>query len=108
MYPTLEQIRNWLQVSVSALPDEQLAVIRDGEIADQLRVCRVEDDGESDPAIPAPLIEALYRRCARAVAARGVPLGYIQMEDGYGAQTMMRVDSEVQRLEGPWRKFNFA
>lgn len=108
MYPTLAQIRAWISVSESALPDDQLSVIRDGEIAEQARICRIGDEGESDPLIPAPLIEALYRRCARAVAARGIPLGYTQMEDGYGAQTLMRVDAEVARLEGPWRKFNFG
>lgn len=106
--PTLVEIRDWLKVSTDHVSDHDLSVIRDGEIANQRDECRISADLETAGMLPAPLVASLYRRCARAVAARGIPLGYRSGDDEYGPVRLPSYDAEISRLEGPRRKFNFG
>lgn len=100
---TLAEVRAFIQVPISALSDDQLQVLLDGETANQARMCRV------DPVIIEPTLdEALQRRVARAVAARGVPLGLLGDSGEYGPVAMRRFDGEIERIEQPWRRFVFG
>ena len=95
---TLEDAREWIDVPASMLPDDQLQLILDAEAATQAATCTITLDTEQ-PALDA----ALLRRVARAVAARGVPLGIIGQDAEFGAVRLPSWDAEIQRYEGPWR-----
>lgn len=94
--PTPDQVRTWTGVSASSLDEEQLAIILDAEVYGQAQVCRV------DPYNP-NLYQAVLRRCARHIAARGLPLGMTSGESEYGPARLATFDAEVERLEGPNR-----
>lgn len=106
--PTLVEVRNWLKVTVAAISDHDLEVIRWAEIGNQQDECRIPADLAAAGQLPAPLVATIYRRCARAVAARGIPLGFRSGDDEYGPARLASWDAEIARLEGPWRKFVFG
>jgi hypothetical protein len=95
-YPDLAQIRAWIQVPATVLPDEQLEVIAAAEQVAQSRL----DWGGGD--LPADASAAFYRRVARSCAAKGIPLGILAADAEYGTVRMNRVDSEIERLEAPY------
>ena len=103
--PTLEQARHWMDdLTTEQLSEADLQTIVSGENRAQARICR----DCADPAgRPEDLVEALYRRYARAVAARGVPLGTVNSE-AWGPSRLLAFDGEIERLEGPARKFVFG
>ena len=99
---TLTQARDWIQVPVSVLPDDQLQVFLDGEMDNQAKLCFIDPD-----VVQAGLNEALLRRVARAAAAKGVPLGLVG--DGeYGPARIAISDAELERVEGPFRLVVFG
>jgi hypothetical protein len=106
--PTLLQVREWLKVTDEQVSDADLAVIRSGELDNQATDCRIPADLARVGLLPAALVAAVYRRCARAVAARGLPLGYRAGDGEFGAQTIPAYDGEINRYERPWRKFVFG
>lgn len=106
--PTLGEVREWLKLSAAQLSDHDLDVIRNAEIGNQADECRIPADLTAAGLLPAPLVASIYRRCARAVAARGVPLGYRSGDDEYGPVRLPSYDAEISRLEGPLRRFSFG
>jgi hypothetical protein len=106
--PTVVEVRAWLKLSTDQVSDHDLDVIRDAEIANQTQECRIPADLAAVGLLPAPLVATVYRRCARAVAARGVPLGYRSGDDEYGPMRLPSYDAEISRLEGPLRRFVFG
>jgi hypothetical protein len=88
------------------LDDDQLGRIYLAEVDLQDSYCDV------DPYTDA-LAMALLRRCARAAAAKGLPLGTLPLQmtgypDAYGAQILPRLDAEIERYEAKHRKIAIA
>ena len=107
-FPSVSDVRAWCQISAASLTDVQLKQVVDAEQANQAMYCRVPTTGDPpalDPdAWPAALSQAIYRRVAREVAGRGIPLGLIaDLASESGAQRLSTFDAEVERLEGPYR-----
>lgn len=100
--PDVDAVRAWCQCSDTAVTDEQLQQVIDAEAVNQTKACRMFDPADRDP----DLIQALFRRVARVLAARGVPLGLTDGEQGPARLTAF--DGEIQRLEGFDRKFTFG
>jgi hypothetical protein len=107
-WPTLAEVRKWLDVPVSELTDAMLADVYTAEVELQIEYC------DTDP-YRFGLRMALFRRCARAAAARGLPLGTLPIQtsgygdaSSYGAMLLPRIDAEIERYEGPWRKIAIA
>jgi hypothetical protein len=98
----LAELRAWIQVPATVLSDPQLQQVLDAETILQARACTT-----GDPLAP-DLVQALYRRVAREVAARGVPLGMLGADSEYGPQRLSRWDAEVDRLEAPNRRLVFG
>jgi hypothetical protein len=94
--PTPEEVRTRLGVPVETVPDDELADVLAGEIDGQDEDCRTEP-------YPASLRLALFRRCARSLAAKGVPLGILM--DEFGSTSLRANDAEIFRLEGKWLRF---
>lgn len=94
--PDVAKVRRWTGVSASSISDEDLGLVLEAEVDGQAEVCRV------DP-YNAALYQAVLRRCARHLAARGVPLGMTSGEAEYGPARLASFDAEVERLEGPYR-----
>lgn len=94
--PDLAMVRAWVGVPVSSLSDGQLQGIIDAELGAQAAVCKV------DPWQP-ELTQTLYRRVGREIAAMGLPLGVIAPDSEYGGASLPRFDSEIERLERPYR-----
>lgn len=106
--PTTAQVRAWLNLSTAQISDHELEVIRFAELGNQLDECRVPAELAAAGLLPATLVASMYRRCARAVAARGVPLGYRSGDDEFGPLRVTSYDVEVSRLEGPLRRMVFG
>ena len=103
--PTVDQVRDWCQVLESACSNEQLEQVMAGEAANQAKACLLSsedpDDRDDD------LLQAFYRRCARQLAARGVPLG-VTPNGEQGPMRLASFDAEIDRLEGHDRRFHFG
>ncbi|MBO0713509.1 MAG: hypothetical protein J2P59_02045 [Acidimicrobiales bacterium] len=114
--PTVADVREWAGVPQADISDDQVGVILAAEAEGQaafinwnLPLFDTVPEGE----IPEALRQALLRRCARAIAARGLPLGTLPTAAaGVGAPygltpttvILPRLDNEVERLEGPFRQ----
>jgi hypothetical protein len=105
--PSLEEVRHWIGVSDFELPDEELARILAAETGVQAADCDVPDP------YPEELALAMLRRCARAAAARGLPLGSLPLPESglgapYGAPAIPRLDAEIERYEHAHRVIAFG
>lgn len=106
--PSLEDIQAYL-VSVSAVYDEtDVEDAYNAELVDQANRCKFPAD-PAEPAdplpYPTPLARALKRRVHRNLAMGALPLGYQQtITDVAAVNTRVGSDSEINRLEGPYRK----
>jgi len=94
--PTAAQVRARLGLPLSAVPDLELQEVLEGEVDSQNIAC------QTTPYL-ADLREALYRRVARALSAKGLPLGV--MSDEFGTTSLRATDAEIMRWEGPHMKF---
>jgi hypothetical protein len=95
-YPALAEVRAWLKVPATILPDTELEVIAAAEQATQVHL----DWGSGE--LPADARAAFYRRCGRAAAAKNIPLGILAADAEYGTVRLSRWDSEVERLEAAY------
>jgi hypothetical protein len=96
-YPDLAAVRAWTGVPATAMPDDVLQNVCDAESAAQGEVCTIGD------TLSADLSQAFLRRVARHVAARGVPLGLLNVDAEFGSSRLSKWDAEVERLEAPHR-----
>lgn len=97
--PTVDAVRAWIQVPATILDDPQLAGVIGSEAELQLALLTFDPLGPYRDDV----VQALYRRVARQVAARGVPLGILGSDAEYGGVYLGRWDAEIARLEGPSR-----
>jgi hypothetical protein len=95
--PTLDEIRAWVMVPMTVIDDATLQQVTDAELALQTARCLVPAE------YPAALAQALYRRVARELAAKGLPLGMLADPEYGGAVRLPGMDVEVNRLEAPYR-----
>ena len=100
--PPIEDVRTWIQVPVTIMENDQLQKVIDAETLLQARACTTGAELTPD------LVQAIYRRVAREVAARGVPLGILGADSEYGPTRLSQFDAEIARLEGPSRKIVFG
>jgi hypothetical protein len=105
--PDLEEVREWIGVSDFELSDVQLARILAAETGLQAADCDIPDP------YPDELGLAMLRRCARAAAARGLPLGSLPLPDtgqggNHGAMVLPRLDAEIERYEHEHRVIAFG
>jgi hypothetical protein len=94
------EVRQWIGVPTSALSDDQLQRVYDAELDAQAQVCIIPDDPDAYPAVA---VEGLFRRVARVVAARGLPLGMMATESEYGPARLPSTDAEIARTEATIR-----
>lgn len=97
--PDLDDVKTYLKID---LEDESQDVDVQGaleaEIQAQRDICRIPDE------FSASLREALFRRVARNLALRGLPLMVLRGNAEIGDLTPPGRDPEVRRLEAPHRK----
>ncbi len=108
--PGIPEVRAWADVPASLVSDDQIELIIAAERQIQEAYCdwivTFDDDGTT---LPDALAQALLRRCARAIAARGLPLGSLPPSSTgtgyeYGVMSVLpRLDAEVERYEAPFR-----
>lgn len=104
--PTLQEVRDWTALTQAAISDDLLDGVRLSELEVQARTCWLgTPDQVADPnaAYPADLRQALYRRCARQVAARSIPLGLVDSGGEYTPARVPTWDAEITRLEASRR-----
>lgn len=104
--PDEQQVRDWMQIPEADLPAWQLGMIWRAELGLQAVYNAVEPYTDW-------LAMALLRRCARAAAAKGLPLGTLPIQmtgfpDAHGALIIPRLDAEIERYEAPTRIIAFA
>ena len=95
-YPTLAELRTWLKVPATILPDAELEVIAAAEQTQQARLAW--GAGE----LPGDILAAFYRRCARHASAKNIPLGILAADAEFGTVRLSRWESEVERLEAAY------
>lgn len=108
-WPDVSVVRDWIGVSEAEISRDQLELIMNAEIELQLTYLTFNFPDPSDP--PEPIVQALLRRCARVVAARGLPLGTmppamsgVGAPYGVGNPThLARWDAEVEKFESPYK-----
>jgi hypothetical protein len=97
--PTPDSLRNYLgDISVAWTDDELLSVIN-SELSAQEAKCGVDGTTLNPP----DLDEALFRRCARNLAMRKMPVGINNGETE--SIRLSQTDPEITRLEAPYRKW---
>lgn len=105
-YPTLAEIRSWVRVAATNLTDTELEHVADAEqtaqVAALASLAEVVGGPPPERVIPADVYQAFLRRCARHIAARGLPLGIIGVDSEFGTSRLPRWDAEVDRLEAPY------
>lgn len=102
----VDVVRLWVRVPATSVTDEQLGRVIGGELALQAQACTVP--GSTEP-YPGYLAQAIYRRVARVLAARQVPLGLVgDPASEAGAQRLAMFDAEIERLEGGTRRVVFG
>jgi hypothetical protein len=107
--PSVADVRAWVQVPATSVTDVQLQQVIDAELKLQALACRVAVGVPPQPdTYPEGLAQAIYRRCARELAGRQVPLGIVGDGAEYGPATLSTFDAEVERLEGPYRMVVFG
>jgi hypothetical protein len=98
----VEEIRAW--ISPTNATDDMILTVTAAELENQELVCSWPGRGADPPAVrPDALDQALKRRVARALAARGVTLGVISTDADLGATRLPRWDAEIERYEAPYR-----
>lgn len=102
-YPDLATIRQEIGVPATVLSDDILDMIAGSE---QEGVNSGYGWGGGE--LPDRLYQVFVRSVARAVAARGVPLGILAADAEYGTVRLSMRDSEITRLGGMYRKRTFA
>jgi hypothetical protein len=95
-YPSLGEIRSWIQVPATVLSDAELGWVAAGEQTAQAPL----DWGTGD--LPDNARQAFMRRVARSVAAKGIPLGILAADAEYGTVRLSRWEPEIDRLEAPY------
>jgi hypothetical protein len=117
--PDVTAIREWTGATVADVSDDQIQTIIDAESKLQIAYCLWPnwlDVNLPDGEMPDSIYQALLRRCARALAARGVPLGSLPaVASGLGAEyglpgagLLPRYDAEIERYEAPYRVAGIA
>lgn len=102
-YPDLATLRVEIGVPATVLDDDTLTLIAGSE---QEGVEGAYDTGAGE--LPDRLYQVFVRSVARAVAARGVPLGILAADAEYGTVRLSMRDSEITRLGGMHRKRVFG
>jgi hypothetical protein len=92
----LDDLKTYLGHDADQWDDDALLGALAAETADQASRLRVPTPR------PASVSEALWRRVARNLAMRTLPLGLTQSETG--SMYLGSRDPEVRRLEAPYRK----
>lgn len=103
----LDDLHTYLTTTLAGkYGDAVLSQVLGTEIADQatrLRArYRMTDVAEDWAGHVPPLREAVMRRCARNLALRKIPLGIA--ESDVASLRVSGRDSEISRLEGPYRR----
>jgi hypothetical protein len=102
-YPDLPTLRQEVGVASTVLADEILVLIAGSEQEG------VEAGYTYPPgALPDKLYEVFVRSVARAVSARGVPLGILAADAEFGTVRLSTRDSEITRMGGAYRNRTFA
>lgn len=102
--PTVVEVRSWLKLADASMTDVELGDVLDGELEEQADACRTGSWPDDPDDFPARLRMALFRRCGRVCAARGIPLG-LAGSDEFGQTRLPPFDAEIERLERRLRKF---
>lgn len=96
--PTLEQVREYLGVPATAVPDDVLLVMLEASLGDQASRCAWVID-----EYPPELTQALYRRVQRELAAKNLPLGMVGIDAEYGPARIPALDVLIEEHERPFR-----
>lgn len=98
--PDTDAVKAYIGSSAS-FTDDEIATELAAETLAQAHACTIP--GEAGDQYPADLAKALCRRVSRALNMRYKPLGYEPGLEG-GLSWISARDSEITRLEAPFRK----
>ncbi len=97
--PDLDQVKEYLKIPAEDTDrDDEIQDALDAEVQAQRDVCRIPE------AYSASLRQALYRRVARNLAMRGMPVAVLRGDGESGDTILPGRDPEVRRFEAPHRR----
>lgn len=97
--PDLDDVKVYLKIDLGdTSQDVDVQGALEAEIQAQRDVCRIPE------VFSASLREALFRRVARNLALRGIPLAVLRGDGEAGDTVLPGKDPEVRRFEAPHRK----
>lgn len=99
----LAALREWLGLPATVVSDEALGQVVEAESRLQATACSIPPEG-----VTPEQVQALYRRVGREVAAKNIPLGALGVDSEQGPSSLSRWDAEIERLEGPSRRWVFG
>jgi len=104
--PTVTEVTEYLADSAGSWDEFVIQQALDAEQSDQLARVRLPTNSDGSQTYPPALKEALCRRVAHNLAARGNPLGVqATVTETTAINTYLPgSDAEVRRLEAPWRR----
>lgn len=93
--PDIGAVKSWLGPAANSVTAAELELMLDAAVTAQAANHRIPAE-----EMPAPLVEAILRRVAKAVASKGIPLGMIVGDYEYqGPVTVRRWDAEINERE---------
>lgn len=97
--PDLDDVKTYLKIDLDdTSQDVEITGALAAEIQAQRDVCRI-------PEVFSPALrEGLFRRVARNLALRGIPLAVLRGDGEAGDTVLPGRDPEVKRFEAPYRK----
>lgn len=102
--PTVDEVRTRLALSVDRIDDVELADTVAAEVELQASVCRIPAPDLLLDTFPAACRQAIFRRVARALAMKGLPMAVLRGDAETGSTILPSNDPEVRRLERPYRR----
>lgn len=111
--PSLAQVREWVKVPEAFIPNADLTRMFGAARNKVAATCRVPRTTEGAPDFdsvdwPEELVESILRRVQRSIAAKNLPLGYIDQSGEYGPARIPAYDALIEELEGHLRRVVFG
>jgi len=99
-YPDLSDVRAYIRVPATSLPDPDLQRMMTTAATDQTARCNTDIGRDPDSGkVNASLEQAFYRRVQREVAGRNLPLGMVGVDSAEYGPTRIAADNLIDEHE---------
>lgn len=94
-YPDLADVRAYIRVPATSLPDDDLLRFMAAAAQDQADRCNTDRGRDPDGLVADALAQAFFRRVQREVAAKNLPLGMVGVDATEYGPTRIQLDALI-------------